>query len=59
MDGKFAIGDKVDNSPGDRFVGTVVAVYTTKSGEMRYAVDMEGHGALRLCSEHTLVAHRH
>ena len=59
MDGKFAIGDKVDNSSRDRFVGTVVAVYTTKSVEMRYAVDMEGHSTLRLCSEHTIVAHRH
>jgi len=39
---KFAVGDKVDLSPRDRFVGTVKAVFTTKEGETRYAVDVEG-----------------
>jgi hypothetical protein len=57
MDAKFAVGDKVDQSPGDKFVGTVKAVFTTKEGEARYAVDMEGHGTLRLCSDHTIVPH--
>jgi hypothetical protein len=59
MEAKFAVGDRVDQSPRDRFVGTVKAVYTTREGETRYAVDMEGHGTLRLCSEHTIVAHNH
>jgi hypothetical protein len=59
MEAKFAVGDRVDQSPRDRFVGTVKAVYTTREGETRYAVDMEGHGTLRLCSEHTIVAHHH
>jgi hypothetical protein len=57
MDAKFAVGALVDHSPRDRFVGTVKAVYLTKEGEVRYAVDMEGHGTLRLCSEHSIVAH--
>jgi hypothetical protein len=29
----------------------------TKEGDVQYAVDMEGHGTLRLCSEQTIVAH--
>jgi hypothetical protein len=57
MDAKFAVGDKVDQLPRDKFVGTVKAVFTTKEGETRYAVDVEGHGTLRLCSGHTIVPH--
>jgi hypothetical protein len=57
MDAKFAVGDKVDLSPRDKFVGTVKRLFTTKEGETRYAVDVEGHGALRLCSDHTIVPH--
>jgi hypothetical protein len=59
MEAKFAVGDRVDHSPSDRFVGIVKAVYMTKEGEVRYAVDVEGHGTLRLCSEHAIVAHNH
>jgi hypothetical protein len=59
MVAKFAVGDRVDHSPRDRFVGTVKAVYMTRDGETAYAVDMEGNGALRLYSEHTIVAHNH
>jgi hypothetical protein len=59
MDANFAVGDWVDHSPRDRFIGTVKAIYRTSEGEVRYAVDMEGHGTLRLCSEHTIVAHNH
>jgi hypothetical protein len=43
MEAKLAAGDKVDQSPRDKFVGTVEAVFTTKEGETRYAVDVEGH----------------
>jgi hypothetical protein len=57
MDAKFAVGDKVEQSPPDEFVGTVKAVFTTKEGETRYAVGVEGHGTLRLCSDHTIVPH--
>lgn len=59
MEAKFAVGDQVDHSPRDRSVGTVKAVFTTRGGEVRYAVDMEGRGTLQLCSEHTIVAHNH
>jgi hypothetical protein len=59
MGAKFAVCDKVDLLPHDKFVGTVKAVYTTKEGETRYAVDVEGHGTRRLCGEHTIVAHNH
>jgi hypothetical protein len=59
MKAQFAVGDRVDHSPRDRFVGTVKAVYVNKEGEVLYAVDMEGHGTLCLCSEHTIVAHNH
>jgi hypothetical protein len=57
MEAKFAVGDKVDQLLRDKFVGTVKAVFTTKEGEVRYAVDVEGHGTLRLCSDHTIVPH--
>jgi hypothetical protein len=57
MDAKFAIGDKVDQSPRSKFVETIKALFTTKEGETRYVVDVEGHGTLRLCSEHTIVSH--
>jgi hypothetical protein len=57
MDTKFAVGDKVDQLPRDKFVGTVKAIFTTKDGETRYAVDVEGHGTLRLCSDDTIVPH--
>jgi hypothetical protein len=57
MDAKFAVGDKVEQSPPDKFVGTVKAVLTTKEGETRYAVGVEGQGTLRLCSDHTIGPH--
>jgi hypothetical protein len=59
MEAKFAVGDRVDNSPRDRFVGTVKAIYMTREREIQYIVDMEGYGTLRLCSEHDIVAHSH
>ena len=58
MEAKFAVGDRVDQSPREKFVGTVKAVFTTREGETRYAVDVEDRGTLRLCSEHTIVLHR-
>jgi hypothetical protein len=33
MEAKFAVGDRVDQSPRDWFVGTVKAVHTTSEGE--------------------------
>jgi hypothetical protein len=59
MEAKFAVGDRVDHSPRDQFVGTIKAIYMSRGGEVQYIVDMEGHGALRLYSEHAIVAHIH
>src|SRR5260370_27783048 len=43
---KFAIGDRVDKATDDQEGGVVVAVFSTDDGNFRYAVDMEGYGAL-------------
>ena len=49
---KFAIGDKVDKAADDHHeTGTVVAVFSTTDGHFRYAVDMEGYGALEFFTE--------
>jgi hypothetical protein len=55
--GKFAIGEKVDNAADDHEVGTVIAVFSTVEGTLRYAVDMEGYGALQFFAEEKLVVH--
>jgi hypothetical protein len=52
---KFAIGDVVDKDKTHS--GTVIAIFTTIEGEQRYAVDMEGYGALQFIMECTLVPH--
>jgi len=44
---KFAIGEKVDNAADGHEGGTVIAVFPTVDGNFRYAVDMEGYGALQ------------
>jgi len=54
---KFAIGDRVDKADDDREVGVVVAVFPTDDGNVRYAVDMEGYGALQFLPEEKLVVH--
>jgi hypothetical protein len=54
---KFAIGDKVDNAADDHEDGIVLAVFLTNDGEFRYAVDMEGYGALQFFPEEKLVIH--
>ena len=54
---KFAIGEKVDNGANDHQGGTVVAVFPTVDGHFRYAVDMEGYGALQFFNEERLVLH--
>ena len=52
---KFAIGDVVDKDKTHS--GTVIAVFMTVEGEQRYAVDMEGYGALQFIMECNLVPH--
>jgi hypothetical protein len=54
---KFAIGDKVDKATDDHEGGTVVGVFPTVEGDVRYAVDMEGYGALQFFAEEKLVVH--
>jgi hypothetical protein len=54
---KFAIGEKVDHAADDHDAGTVVAVFPTVEGSLRYAVDMEGYGALQFFAEDKLVVH--
>jgi hypothetical protein len=54
---KFAIGEKVDNATDDHESGTVVAVFPTVDDRFRYAVDMEGYGALQFFAEEKLVVH--
>ena len=54
---KFAIGEKVDKAADDHDAGTVVAVFPTVEGNFRYAVDIEGYGALQFFAEEKLVGH--
>ena len=56
---KFAIGDKVDKAIDDHEGGVVVGVFPTDDGKFRYAVDMEGYGALQFLSEENLIVHSH
>jgi hypothetical protein len=51
---KFAIGDIV--AKGKNNTGTVVAVFTTVDGELRYAV--ENDGALQFVLEDDLVPYQ-
>jgi hypothetical protein len=54
---KFAIGDRVDKATDDHEDGVVVAVFSTNDGKFRYAVDMEGYGALQFLAEEKLIVH--
>ena len=54
---KFAIGEKVDKATDDHEGGIVIAVFPTADGNFRYAVDMEGYGALQFFAEEKLVVH--
>jgi hypothetical protein len=54
---KFAIGEKVDKAAEDHEAGVVIAVFPTTDGNFRYAVDMEGYGALQFFNEEKLVVH--
>jgi len=54
---KFAIGERVENAADDHEDGVVIAVFPTEDGNFRYAVDMEGYGALQFFTEEKLVVH--
>jgi hypothetical protein len=57
MNSKFAIGDKVDQAFSNHAEGTIVAVFTDRAGESRYAVEMFGHRTIQIASEASLTAH--
>jgi hypothetical protein len=52
---KFAIGERVEQATDDHKDGVVIAVFPTTDGNFRYAVDMEGYGALQFFTEEKLV----
>ena len=54
---KFAIGERVDQAADDHEGGVIIAVFPTEDGNFRYAVDMEGYGALQFFTEEKLVVH--
>jgi hypothetical protein len=54
---KFEVGEVVDNAADLHEGGTVMAVFPTVDGSFRYAVDMEGYGALQFFAEEKLVVH--
>jgi hypothetical protein len=56
MTSKFSIGDKVDQAFSNHAEGTVVAIFTDRSGEQRYAVEMSGHRAIQVAREDSLIA---
>jgi hypothetical protein len=53
----FEIGDKVDQTYSNHGEGTVVAIFTNKAGERRYAVEISGHRAIQIASADSLVVH--
>ena len=52
---KFAIGERVEKTADEHEDGVVIAVFPTADGNFRYAVDMEGYGALQFFAEEKLV----
>jgi hypothetical protein len=53
---RFEIGDKVDQTYSNHGEGTVVAVFTNRAGERRYAVEMSGHRTIQIASAGSLAA---
>ena len=52
---KFAVGERVEKVTDDHQDGVVIAVFPTTDGNFRYAVDMDGYGALQFFTEEKLV----
>jgi hypothetical protein len=57
MGSKFAIGDKVDQAFSNHAEGTIVAIFTNRAGDCRYAVELFGHRTIQIASEGSLIAH--
>jgi hypothetical protein len=51
---KFKVGDKVYKPKGYKFPGTVVAVFTTTSGDIRIVAEMDDNGMLHIFNENQL-----
>ena len=51
---KFAVGERVEKATDDHKHGVVIAIFPTIDGNFRYAVDMEGYGALQFFTEEKL-----
>ena len=54
---KFVVGDKVNQAFSNHAEGTIVAIFTDRAGEFRYAVEMFGHRTIQIASEESLIAH--
>jgi hypothetical protein len=54
---KFSIGEGVEKAADDHEGGIVIAVFPTIGGNSRYAVDIEGYGALQFFAEEKLVVY--
>ena len=54
---RFEVGDKVEPAHSNHSEGTVIAIFTDRSGERRYAVEMSGDDAIQIASEGSLSAH--
>jgi hypothetical protein len=57
MASQFQLGDKVDQTHSNHGEGTVVAVFTNKAGEQRYAVEVSGHRSIQIVGGDSLTAH--
>jgi len=51
---KFKIGDKAYKPKGYKFPCTIVAVFTTTSGEVRIVAEMQDNGMLHVFNEDQL-----
>jgi len=49
------IGDKVNKSKGYKFPGTVVSVFTTTTGELRFVVEMDEFHLLHIFNRSQLI----
>jgi hypothetical protein len=57
MASKFEIGDRVDQAFSNHAEGTIVAIFTDRAGDCRYAIEMFGHRTIQIAREGSLVAH--
>jgi hypothetical protein len=51
---KFNIGDRVDKVRGYQFPSTIVAVYWTTGGELRYVAELDNLGLQHIFNEEQL-----